>query len=202
MKPDYIENIEGAERRFYSSQVEIRKEGDAEYFEGTAVPIGEVTDLGYFTEEVARGAFDEVLNDDVRGLFNHDSNYVLGRNKSGTMKLTVDNKSARYKILYNPNDPDHVRVMEKVKRGDVSQSSYAFSIKDAVWETRNGKDHRVIQKFSRWYDVSAVTYPANPNTSVAKRSLDSVKNEGKNTDHAKADHDLMKMDLEILTTTK
>jgi HK97 family phage prohead protease len=198
MKPqDYIENIEGAERRFFASPLEVRKEGDAEYFEGVAVPIGEVTDLGYFSEEVQRGAFDDVLNDDVRGLFNHDSNYVLGRNKSGTMKLTVDNKSARYKILYNPNDPDHVRVMEKVKRGDVSQSSYAFSIKDAVWETRNGKDHRVIQKFSRWYDVSAVTYPANPNTTVAKRSLESMKNEGKNTDQVKADHDRMLMEIEF-----
>jgi uncharacterized protein len=196
---DYIETIEGAERRFYSSQVEIRKEGDAEYFEGVAVPIGEITDLGYFTEEVARGAFDDVLNDDVRGLFNHDANYVLGRNKSGTMKLTVDNKSARYSILYNPADPDHIRVMEKVKRGDVSQSSYAFSIKDAVWETRNGKDHRVIQKFSRWYDVSAVTYPANPNTSVAKRSLESIKQErdAQNIGQAKADHDRMLMELEF-----
>lgn len=201
---DYIESIEGAERRFFTSPLEIRKEGDAEYFEGVAVPIGEITDLGYFTEEVARGAFDDVLNDDVRGLFNHDSNYVLGRSKSKTMTLTVDNKSARYKILYNPNDPDHVRVMEKVKRGDVSQSSYAFSIKDAIWETRNGKDHRVIQKFSRWYDVSAVTYPANPNTSVAKRSLETIKEErdGKNIGQAKSDHDLMKMELELLTTTK
>jgi HK97 family phage prohead protease len=205
MKPqDYIENIEGAERRYFTTPLELREEGDQKYFEGVAVPIGSVTDLGYFSEEVERGAFDEVLNDDVRGLFNHDPNYVLGRNKSGTMTLVVDGKSARYKILYNPNDPDHVRVMEKVKRGDVSQSSYAFSIKDAIWETRDGKDHRVIKKFARWYDVSPVTYPANPNTTVAQRTLESVKNElrDKNTDQAKSDHDLMKMELELLTNKK
>lgn len=194
---DYIETIDGAERRFCNSTLELRKDGDAEYFEGIAVPIGQVTDLGYFSEEVERGAFDSVMDDDVRGLFNHDPNYVLGRNKSGTMILTVDDKAARYRIKYNPADPDHVRVMEKVKRGDVSQSSYGFSIKDAVWEVRDGKDHRVIKKFSRWYDVSPVTYPANPNTTVAKRSLDSLKNERKNTDEAIADQDQMKREFEF-----
>lgn len=194
---DYIDAIEGAERRFYAAPLELREEGNEKYFEGVAVPIGQVTDLGYFSEEVERGAFDEVMNDDVRGLFNHNPDVVLGRNKSGTMVLTVDNKSARYRILYNPNDPDHVRVMEKVKRGDVSQSSYAFSIKDAVWETRDGKDHRVIKKFSRWYDVAPVTYPANQNTTVAARSLESIKNESKNIGQAKSDHDRMLMELEF-----
>lgn len=195
---DYIENIEGAERRFVAMPLELREEGDKKYFEGVAVPIGAVTDLGYFTEEVERGAFDEVMEDDVRGLFNHNPDLVLGRNKSGTMELIVDSKSARYRILYNPNDPDHVRVMEKVKRGDVSQSSYAFSIKDAVWETRDGKDHRKIKKFARWYDVAPVTYPANPNTTVAARSLESIKNEGKNIGQAKSDQDLMSMELDTL----
>lgn len=177
MKKDYIEDIEGGERRTFVAPVEMRKEGDDEFFVGTAVPFNEVTDLGYFSEEITRDAFSEVMNDDVRGLFNHDPDVVLGRNKSGTMKLTVDDKGVGYKILYNSKDPDHVRVMEKVKRGDVSQSSYAFSVKDAAWSTRDGKDHRTITKLSRWYDVAPVTYPANPNTTVGKRSLDGIKKE-------------------------
>lgn len=172
---DYIKNIDGAERRFFESPIELRKEGDEEFFEGVAVRFGSVTDLGYISEEVETGAFDEVLNDDVRGLFNHDPDVVLGRNKSGTMVLTVNDKEVRYKIKYNPADPDHVRVMEKVKRGDVSFSSYAFSIKDQVWETRNGKDHRKIQKLRRWYDVAPVTYPASTDTEVAARSLEASK---------------------------
>jgi HK97 family phage prohead protease len=193
---DYIKNIDGGERRFYESPIELRKEGEDEFFEGVAVRFGSITDLGYISEEVERGAFSEVLNDDVRGLFNHDADVVLGRNKSGTMTLTVNDKEVRYKIKYNPADPDHVRVMEKVKRGDVSQSSYAFSIKDEKWETRNGKDHRVIQKLKRWYDVAPVTYPASTDTEVAARSLESIKNEGKNIDQAKSDHDRMLMELE------
>lgn len=174
MEKDYIENIEGAERRFYTSPVEIRKEGEKEFFRGTAVPFDQVTDLGYFTEEISREAIEPVLNDDVRGLFNHDANYVLGRNKSGTMQLRLDEKALNYEILYNPNDPDHVRVMEKVKRGDVSQSSYAFSVKDEKWSKRDGKQHRTITRLSQLIDVSPVTYPANPNTSVAKRSLETM----------------------------
>lgn len=174
-QPDYIENIDGAERRYLSQPLEYREEGEEKRFEGYAVIFNSETDLGWFTEEIRDGAFEDVMNDDVRGLFNHDPDVILGRSKSGTMKLTVDARGVKYSIDYNPNDPDHVRVMEKVKRGDVSQSSFAFGIKDAVWETREGRDHRVITKLSRWYDVSPVTYPAYQDTTVAARSFEQVK---------------------------
>lgn len=194
MDEDYIKNIDGVERRFFPTVLELREEGEAKYFEGAGVTFGAVADLGWFTEEISPGAFDEVMQDDVRGLFNHDPNVILGRNKSGTMQLTVDGKEARYKILYNPNDPDHVRVMEKVKRGDISQSSFAFSVKDDKWETRNGKDHRTVTKIKRWYDVSPVTYPAYQNTSVAARSMQTQKPDNKK-DLAEMDLDAMKLDL-------
>ncbi len=176
-QPDYIENIDGAERRYLSQPLEYREEGEEKRFEGYAVIFNSETDLGWFTEEIRDGAFEDVMNDDVRGLFNHDPDVILGRSKSGTMKLTVDARGVKYSIDYNPNDPDHVRVMEKVKRGDVSQSSFAFGIKDAVWEIREGRDHRVITKLSRWYDVSPVTYPAYQDTTVAARSFEQVKKE-------------------------
>lgn len=177
MKKDYIEDIEKGERRMIDAPVEFREDGEAKYFEGMAVPFGQVTDLGYFTEEISRDAFSEVINDDVRGLFNHDPDVVLGRSKSGTMTLSISDKGVFYRIKYNPNDPDHVRVMEKVKRGDVSQSSYAFTVKDETWGKRDGKPHREINKIQRWYDVAPVTYPANPNTTVGKRSLENIQRE-------------------------
>ena len=186
---DYIENIDGAERRTVTHAVELREEGDDKFFEGHAFVIGEVADLGGFTEEIARGAADEVMSDDVRGLFNHDEDYVLGRTKSGTMQLVNDERGLRYKIKFNPSDPDHVRVMEKVKRGDVSQSSFAFAVKDDKWEARNGKDHRTILKLRRLIDVSPVTYPAYQNTSVAIRSLSQIDN---------YKQDLAQMDREIM----
>lgn len=172
---DYILKIDGAERRFFSQPLEYREDGEDKSFEGYAVIFNSATDLGYFSEEIRNGAFDDVMNDDVRGLFNHDPDVILGRTASGTMKVSVDKTGVKYRISYNANDPDHVRVMEKVKRGDVSQSSFAFRIKDAVWETRDGKDHRIINKLERWYDVSPVTYPAYQDTTVGARSLDQIK---------------------------
>ena len=193
---DYIQDIDGAERRFLTSQMEVRAEGDEEYFEGVGVTFGAIADLGWFTEEIAPGAFDEVKNDDVRGLFNHDPDMILGRSKSGTMQLFIDQKEVRYKIRYNPKDPDHVRVMEKVKRGDVSQSSFSFKVKDDKWETRDGKDHRTVTKLKRWFDVAPVTYPAYEDTSVAARSFKEVQKPDHKKDLAEMDLDAMKLDLQ------
>jgi HK97 family phage prohead protease len=180
MKSDYIKNIETAERRFFSEVVELREEGEDQFFEGYAARFNSPTDLGYFTEEIMPGAFDSVMNDDVRGLFNHDPDVVLGRTKSGTMQVVIDERGAKYKIKYNANDPDHVRVMEKVKRGDVSQSSFAFSIEsENIVRKEDAKVHRQITKLKRWYDVAPVTYPAYTDTSVAARSIDSLKEEEK-----------------------
>jgi len=199
MKSDYIEKIDGVERRYVTGKVELRAEGDKQYFTGYSAKFGEIADLGWFTEEIMPGAFDDVMNDDVRALFNHEVEYVLGRRSAGTLDLTVDDIGQRYDALYNPNDPDHVRVMEKVKRGDVNESSFAFDVKDAKWSTRNGKDHRQIMKFSRQYDVAPVTYPAYPNTTVAARSLEKAKESTGDykKDLAEMDLDSMRRDLKI-----
>ncbi len=172
MKSDYAEKIDGAERRFISLPVEVRVEGEDKFFEGYGVKFGDIANLGWMTEEIHPQAFTEVMNDDVRGLFNHDPDQILGRTKSGTMTWSVDTIGVKYSIRYNPKDPDHVRVMEKVERGDVSQSSFSFSTKDDKWETRNGKDHRTVLKLKKLYDFAPVTYPAYENTTVAKRSFE------------------------------
>jgi HK97 family phage prohead protease len=174
---DYIENIDGAERRTISSAMEVREEGDKKYFIGTGILYNAIADLGFFSEEVLPGAADDVLQDDVRGLLNHDSNLVLGRTASGTMSLEATGTGVNYRIAYNPEDPDHISAYQKVKRGDISQSSFAFSVKDDKWETRNGKDHRIIVKIARLYDMSIVTYPAYQNTTVAARSIEGIKKE-------------------------
>jgi HK97 family phage prohead protease len=193
MPTDYIQNIDDAERRFVTESVEMREEGDQRYIEGYAYVFGAIADLGGFTEEIVPGASSEVLNDDVRGLFNHEMNIVLGRNKAGTMTLMEDSRGLKYSIRYNPNDPDHVSVAEKIKRGDVSQSSFAFRVKDDKWETRNGKEHRTILKLKRLIDVSPVTYPAYPDATVGMRSLNKIQNNQK--DLAEMDQQIMRQEL-------
>lgn len=192
---DYIKNIEEAERRMVTESVEIREEGDEKYIEGYAFVFGAQADLGGFTEEIAVGAADEVMNDDVRGLLNHEANIVLGRTKSGTMTLALDARGLKYRIKYNPNDPDHVSAREKIMRGDISQSSFAFRTKDDKWEVKNGKDHRTILKFSRLIDVSPVTYPAYPDATVAARSLSKIVNNKK--DLAEMDQQIMRQELNL-----
>lgn len=176
---DYIKQIDGAERRYFTNTLEFRQDGEVEYFEGYAAKFDSPTDLGWATEVIRQGAFDAVLSDDVRGLFNHEPNILLGRTVSKTMEVYTDAVGLRYKITYNPKDPDHVRVMEKVKRGDVSQSSFAFSIDQEIWDDQDGKNHRQIIKVKRLYDVSPVTYPAYTDTTVAARSFEAVSKEVK-----------------------
>jgi hypothetical protein len=130
---------------------------------------------GLFVEEIAPGAFDDVLGDDVRGLFNHDPNFVLGRTRSGTLALSVDADGLRYEI--DPPDTQTVRdlVLAPLARGDITGSSFAFRVApdgDEWREDDNGLIVRTIHKFSRLLDVSPVTYPAYPDASAAKRSYE------------------------------
>lgn len=193
--PDYIKNIDDAERRMVSEPVEIREEGEDKFIEGYAFVFGAEADLGGFTEEIAIGAADEVMNDDVRGLLNHEPNIVLGRTKSGTMHLSLDARGLKYRIKYNPKDSDHVNTREKIIRGDISQSSFAFRVKDDKWEVRNGKDHRTLLKFQRLIDVSPVTYAAYPDATVGARSLSKIINNKK--DLAEMDLQIMKQELNL-----
>jgi HK97 family phage prohead protease len=181
---DYIRSIDGAERRHISHKVEIRAEDDETTIEGVAAVVNKRTNLGWFEEEIMPGAFDNVLQDDVRALFNHDPNFPLARsvNGEGTLNLSVaENGDLRYSYK-TPNRTFARDLEDAIKSGDVSQSSFAFSIEDETWIERSGKpDLRQITQLKRLYDVSPVTYPAYADTSVAKRSFDSIKPEGLST---------------------
>lgn len=132
-----------------------------------------------FREKIAPGAFTESLKkDDVRALFNHDPNVILARNTSGTLRLWEDEKGLGYEILANPDDPDAQRVVPKIKRGDVSQSSFGFNIIKRSVEVNERKDEmtRTIEK-AQLFDVSPVTFPAYPSTEAHVRMATNDKNE-------------------------
>lgn len=169
--------------------IETRAEGEAPIIIGYAATFNQRSkNLGGFVEVIAPGAFDDVLEDDVRGLFNHDSNIVLGRTLSGTCKITVDNIGLRYEIT--PPETQTVRdlVLAPIQRGDINGSSFAFQIKSdgESWdEDDDGVYVRTITKIARLKDVSPVTYPAYNDTDSAVRSLETFKrsqNEKQNKD--------------------
>lgn len=126
-----------------------------------------------FREQIAPGAFDGVLEDDVRALFNHDPNHVLGRTASGTLRLSVDQTGLKYEVDL-PDTQSSRDLQESMKRGDVSQSSFAFRVApngDTWDENDDGVLIRTITKFGKLYDVSPVTYPAYTDTEAGMRCL-------------------------------
>ena len=160
--------------------VEVRTEASEKpQLSGYAAVFGSVTEIaGMFREQIAPGAFAKAAKeDDVRALFNHDANYVLGRTTSGTLRLVEDDKGLRYEA--DPPDTQWARdLMVSVARGDVSQSSFAFEVTDDEWDygKRGELPLRTI-KAVRLHDVSPVTYPAYTATTVSARSMEAAKRE-------------------------
>lgn len=134
-----------------------------------------------FTERVARKALDQADMSDVRALLNHDPNIVLGRTKSGTLRLKMDDIGLAYEIDI-PDTQAGRDLAYSIKRGDISQSSWGFSLngnEDDDWTRDADGEHRVLNRIRRVWDVSPVTFPANPDTTVAKRSLEAAQAEWK-----------------------
>jgi len=131
-------------------------------------------DLGGFQERVAPGAFDRALqnNQDVRALWNHDANFVLGRTKSGTLTLAKDERGLIIEI--NPPDVGWVSDLRKsIERKDVDQMSFQFrTIKDS-WDEVDGKIIRTLLDVDL-FDVSPVTFPAYEDTDLQLRSIESI----------------------------
>lgn len=134
--------------------------------------------MGGFYEQIAKGAFDDVMDNDTRAYFNHDENLLLGRVSSGTLRLSSDERGLYYEVDL-PNTSYAKDLVELMKRGDVNQSSFAFLIESDRWEERDGKTYRIIEKVSRLLDVSPVAQPAYPDaTSELMMRKDTPESEG------------------------
>ena len=131
--------------------------------------------LGGFREKIAPGAFTKSLAEgaDVRALVNHDPNLVIGRNTAGTLKIT-ENKTG-LKVQIQPPDTQAGRdIVTSIERGDIDGMSFGFRTISDSWERVDDEDIRTLKEV-KLRDVSTVTYPAYPDTSVAVRSLDAHK---------------------------
>lgn len=177
---DYI-NVNTTERRFFPSDisVEVRDDKpDSRTITGYAAVFNKDSEnFGWFIERIAPGAFSDVLQNDTVALFNHDPNYPLARN-GVNMTLSEDEFGLRYRF----DAPDTTignDMLANVRSGVIKQSSFAFTVAEEKWEEKEGKEPsiRTITKVKRLYDVSPVTYPAYPDTTVAARSLEQIKKE-------------------------
>lgn len=181
------------ERRFTSrqaAQIEKRADGQpmivgyaAVFYDGTPVTEYTLWDDAYgkAVERILPGAFDGALSrpDDVRALFNHDANLVLGRVKPGTLRLSIDKTGLRYEI--DPADTATARdLVAHLQRGDVNGSSFAFNVmpQGQTWTINSGEGGRADEvrelKALELFDVGPVTFPAYEATSAGVRSADGV----------------------------
>lgn len=179
-KPDYIKNIENAERRFFTSDATVRmdQESGTNQVSGYAFKFNTRANIaGIFEETISPDTRDnQRLLDDVRALFNHDPNLILARSKagSGTLKMSFDQVGLRYEYT-TPNRSYALDLLDAIRSGDVDQSSFAFEIESDTWEQREGTiPLRTITGFKRFHDVSPVTYPAYPDATVGARSLAAI----------------------------
>ena len=160
-------------RKQYGDNVELRTSevraagDDSLIIEGYAANFETTTDLGYFKETIARGAFDEVLEDDVRLLLNHDG-APMARTTNGTLELSVDETGLKYRAAL-ADTQDGRDLYKLIKRGDISQSSFAFTITEEQWS--EDRSTRTVEKMGRLLDVSPVTYPAYATTTVTARNM-------------------------------
>ena len=137
--------------------VELRaKQGDSREVEGYAVVFNASTDLGYFTEEIDKHAFDNCDMSDVYLLFNHDENQILAGTANNSLQLKIDERGLfqTSQIIDTSIGED---IFKLVKNGLIKKMSFGFSIdKDGgeEWISHEEKDHRIIKKINKLYDVT------------------------------------------------
>ena len=194
------------ERRTFTGTVIARAEGEGmpKVIGGIAAVINSVTDLGYFEEVIEQGAFDNALSKeyDIRCLFNHEAELILGRTTAGTCSVFVNGDgNLEYTWIPDYENPTHMSVVRSIMRGDITQSSFAFTIKEQSWsesEKYGSMGKRSIRTIEDLYDVSAVTYPAYADTEADARSVVALRDQEREIEEAKrsqAAADVLKLAL-------
>jgi HK97 family phage prohead protease len=184
------------EKRF--SKIELRAKDDnpdSRTIYGYAALFDTDTVISdWFIERIAKGAFDDVLKDDVRALFNHDPNLILSRSGAG-LTLTIDKQGLMYEFEA-PTTTLGNDLLYNIRNGLIKESSFSFSIREEKWEDQGkGKPNiRTILKFEKLHDVSPVTYAAYGDTTVATRSFKQF-SDTYQSDLAEMDLDEMRNDL-------
>lgn len=165
-------------------KMETREEGDDLFIEGYFAVFNTTYELWPgATESIAPGAFDESVSDDVRALYNHNTDIVLGRTSAGTMEIRQDSRGLWGRVKLNRNDTDAMNAYARIARGDITGCSFGFDI--AAQETdyrEDGTVHWTITRVSPLYEISPCTFPAYQETTVSARKHDLEEIKRKRTD--------------------
>jgi len=158
--------------RTIASKFSTREDGEAKRIEGYFAVFNSTYIIDDdMSETIAPGAFTDTLGGDIRALIDHETMYVLGRTKAGTLELRQDDHGLWGSVLINPNDQDAMNLYARVQRGDVDQCSFGFDILEES-EVREGNKIRWTIEKVKLYEVSCCTFPAYTETSIQARKKD------------------------------
>lgn len=164
------------EQRFFEIQsLQTRNDSDDDlYLEGRFIVYNSDYEVWEgATESIAPGAFRNSINGDVRALYNHNDDIVLGRTSAGTFSLEDRADGVWGKIKINPKDTDAMNAYERVQRGDITGCSFGFNIKSEETDYReDGTVHWTITEVDPLFECSVCTYPAYQATHVSARGKD------------------------------
>jgi hypothetical protein len=165
------------EIRAFSAELRVSRDAENPIISGYAAVFNKLSeDLGGFREKIAPGAFAAALKtSDVRALINHDPNQIVGR--TGVNLTLKEDKEGLFMEL-TPPPAGSVRfeqLAQDIESGLITQQSFGFQVRTDEWTEDKKEVTRTLREIERVFDVSPVTYPAYPDTSIAKRSLDEFK---------------------------
>lgn len=142
-------------------------EGESNVISGYAAVFNSKTTIGDWFEEIINpGAFSKAIaSGDVRALFNHDWGNVLGRTKSGTLKLEEDERGLKFEVVL-PNTSVARDLKESMQRGDINQCSFGFYPTEETWDYSTEPALRTINEVEL-FEVSVVSLPAYDDTEVS-----------------------------------
>lgn len=167
----------------------IREENGKKYLEGYFSVFGEPYQVwDGWIETIERGAFARYLasGNDVKVLWNHDSNIVLGSTGNGTASLMEDETGLFGTVEINENDSEAVSAYARVARGDVDGCSFGFDIaRQEEWWDENDVYHTKITEVDPLYEVSPCTFPAYKATSISARNKENFANAKEKFEKAK-----------------
>ena len=176
----FVASLEGVELRESGNGEEFTLTGHAAVFDSWSEEL--MTFAGKFREKIAPGAFTDTLKTkpDVRLLFNHDG-MTLARTKAGTLELSEDDKGLRVWARLSPDMQLARDLRASMKRGDVDQMSFAFTIAEDEWHEDHDTEEveRTVLRVGELFDVSVVSFPAYPDTEAVMREVRSAADQGR-----------------------
>lgn len=170
------------ETRHFTFEVRAEhNETHGDFISGRPILYNSMTDLGFYDEIIEAGALNGTDLKDVRFLVNHNLDMIpLARsrnnNENSTMQMSIDDGGMNIRVnLDTENNSDARNLYSAIKRGDIDGMSFMFTVDADEWDALESEHPtRRIKKIGKVFEVSAVTFPAYPETTISARAAETL----------------------------